>query len=179
MTGANLAGADLREAMVWMTLPPKSDQLKLTDLSALQVRPLDENLRAELTGTIRAIANPQLRMNVRDSLAKLLETKQSASWQASNNAQIWLSLQTIERPGIVADYAPELTAHLVKLACRSQWSNGAVAEGIARRALNSRFEGNMPVLYSSLTKDSECTGGRALDKDMKLALQSAVETQSQ
>ena len=120
-----------------MTLPPKSDQLKLTDLGALKVRKLNANDRAGLLGTVQSITDAQLRRNVRDSLAKVLEIKQSASWQASNNAQIWLSLQTIERPGIVTSYSPELTAHLVKLACRSQWSNGAVADGIARRALKT------------------------------------------
>lgn len=178
MTGANLAGADLREATVWMTLPPKSDQLKLTDLSALRVRALDENDRAALRGMIRSIDNAQLRRNVRDSLAKLFEVKQSASWQASNNAQIWMSLQTIERPGIISSYSTELTDHLVRLACRSQWANGAVADGVARRALASRFEGSMPELYARLVKNSACTGGMALDSDMKLSLQNAVESES-
>ena len=177
MTGANLIGADLREATVWMTLPPKSDQLRLTDLSALNVRAPNATTREELMETVRSISDPQLRRNVRDSLTKLLTLKQSAAWQTSNNAQIWRSLQTIERPGIVTAYAPELTAHLVKLACRSRWSNGAVADGIARRALASRFQGNMTTLYASLAENTDCTGGRALDKTMKLSLQNAVETQ--
>ncbi|MFY0615504.1 MAG: pentapeptide repeat-containing protein [Hyphomicrobiaceae bacterium] len=179
MTGANLKGADLREATVWMTLPPKSDQLKLADLSALRVRPPTASTREEMMDMVQSIADPQLRRNVRDSLAKLLTLKQSAAWQTSNNAQIWQSLKTIERPGIVVDYSPELTAHLVKLACRSRWANGAVADGIARRALSSRFQGNMSVLYANLAKNTGCTGGQALDDKMKLSLQNAVETQTE
>ena len=175
MTGANLSGADMREATVWMTLPPKSDQLKLADLGAINVVPMSENDRNLLKGTVGQISDPQLRRNVRDSLAKLLAVKQRTSWQQSNNAQIWQSLQTIERPGIVTEFASELTAHLIDLACKARWSNGSVAEGIARRALGRRFEGDLRTLFTSLTTNTSCVGGRALDADLKLSLQTAVE----
>jgi uncharacterized protein YjbI with pentapeptide repeats len=175
MTGANLSGADMRESAIWMTLPPKSDQMKLTDLRNIIVRPLDDRERLALQQTVSGIAAPQLRQNVTASLAKIMNPKLSVAWRNSNNAHIWSSLRTIERPGVVASYGVELTKHLTRLTCRSRWANGAVADGIARRALNSNFEADVRQFYASVS-DSSCVGGLKLSVAAKAALASAVET---
>ena len=174
MTGANLSGVDMRQATVWMTLPPQTDQLKLADLNELNVRPLSERERNTLTRTVNGISNPRLRRNVRDSLEKIIKIKQSVSWKDTNNAHVWNSLKILERPGVVAEFGPELTSHLVSISCRARWSNGAVAEGVARRALNSRFEADFKVLYDGLARP-KCLGGQNLSKRTKAQLATAVE----
>jgi uncharacterized protein YjbI with pentapeptide repeats len=175
MTGANLSGADMRESVIWMTLPPKSDQMKLTDLSRIEVRPLDDRERVALKHTVSGIASKQLRQNVTESLAKIMNPKRSEAWRNSNNAHIWSSLRTIERPGVIASYGAELTQHLTRITCRAKWPNGAVADGIARRALNSNFVADVRQFYASVS-DSSCVGGLNLSAGTKAALASAVES---
>jgi uncharacterized protein YjbI with pentapeptide repeats len=175
MTGANLTGADLRQSSIWMTLPPKSDQLRLADLQSIQIKPLGERERATLLRTVAAISDERLRRNVRESLDKILNPAHSQSWQDSNNAQIWRSLQSIERPGIVTSFQPELTRHLASAACRSRWSNGAVAEGIVRRVLNSQFAGDMASLLRRLTTKETCASGDNISDRMKSSLSAAIE----
>ncbi|MBU2532114.1 MAG: pentapeptide repeat-containing protein, partial [Alphaproteobacteria bacterium] len=178
MTGANLIGADIRQAMVWQTLPPKSDRLRLADMGGLSVRPLDDNERQALLQTVDSIADERLRRNVRDSLAGLLDLTKSASWRETNNAKIWDSLKSIERPGIVTNYGPELTAHLLRMSCRASWPNSAVAQGVVRRALNSQFEADMGALYAGLSQET-CAGGQNIEAAMKAAMASAVEFNQQ
>jgi len=174
MTGANLRGADLRESEIWMTLPPRSSELKLADLRQIRLRSPTEREREALQQTIAAIADERLRQNVEGSLKGLLDAEKSAAWQGSNNSQIWDSLQTIERPGIIDNYRPELTTHLVRMACRAKWSNGAVAEGIARRSLNSKFEANFGTFYKMVT-DKSCVGARKISKDARSAMAGVAE----
>lgn len=175
MTGANLVGADMRQVSVWMTLPPHSDQLKLADLGDIVIRPIDERERSTLLTTVQGITDEQLQRNVRGSLANLLDAKQNVAWMDTSNAQVWRALQTIVRPGVVSSYSAELTSHLVSMACRTRWSNGAVAEGITRRALSSPFQGDLAALFDHLTKPAACAGGNKMSDTMKLQLATAVE----
>ena len=178
LTGANLAGADMRQAAVWLTLPPQADQLKLADLGDISIRELDERDQATLLASLRSISDVRLRRNVRDSLSRLLDVKQSVAWTDTGNAQTWRALQTIVRPGVVGDYSAELTQHLVAMACRTRWSNGAVAEGVARRALNGPFQGDLTALVANLAKRDECVGGGNMSKSMQTQLVNAVEAQN-
>lgn len=175
MTGAQLTGADLRQSTVWMTLPPQSAQLRLADLKDMGVTPLTKDERNRLRRTIEAIVTLRLRRNVRDSLTKILDPKQSQTWENSRNASIWQTLRTIERPGEALDYGEALTAHLAELACRSRWSNGAVAEGVARRMLSGRFQGDSRIIYKQLSSPGEtCPGAVGLDKETLASLDASI-----
>ncbi len=176
MSAANLTGADLREAAVWMTLPPKTENVRLADMRDINVRALTTAERDTLLATVYAITDPRLRKNVRGSLAGLLDLKKTAVWSTTNNSKIWQSLRSIGRPGMVEDFSQELTTHLARLSCQVRWSNGSVAEGIARRALNRRFEGDLSSIYLRLTQTDDCVGGGQLRGTLKNALEAAVET---
>ena len=174
LSGANLRGADLRQSQVWLTLPPQVDQLRLADLRTMEVRPLAKDERNQLMTSVYAIDEPRLRQNVRDSLTSLIDTGKSAEWQGTDDARFWASLARIGWPGVQNDYGSELTSYLETLACQSQWSNGAVAEGIARRATNGRFPGNVVQLSERFLDGRTCSSAANLSRSTKASLQAAI-----
>ena len=174
LSGANMRGADLRQSQVWMTLPPETDRLRLADLRTVVVAPLTKDERNQLMSSVYAIQDPRLRLNVRESLTGLIDVAKSSAWQGSDDARFWASLETIGLPGMAIDYDRELTAYLETLACQSKWSNGAVAEGIARRAINGRFAGDVIALSERFLDGGSCAGGAGLSRTMKASLQAAV-----
>ena len=68
-----------------------------------------------------------------------------------------------------------LTQHLVALACKSRWANGAVATGLARQALGPAFNGDASLLYEGLRRP-ECGAARHLPSDLMTRLAGAAET---
>ena len=175
LTGANLEAADLRQAFVWMTLAPSVERLKLADLRGVEMRQLSTNERSSLHRTIRRIQDPALRKRVGESLAGVMDLVQSGKWETSNQAQVWYSLLSIGQPGVVADYKSELTTHLEQLACKSRWSNGAVAQGVAARAVRRRFAGDLTSIYMRLVQVTECEGGKNISPLILRSLETAVE----
>ena len=53
------------------------------------------------------------------------------------------------------NYKVDLTTYLTKLMCSARWSNGAIATGIARRAVTAQFRGDVVAVYDKL-KASAC-----------------------
>ena len=174
LSGANLRGADLRQSQIWLTMPPRVEQLRLADLRTVDVKPLSRDERNQLMTAVYAIDDPLLRQNVRDSLMSLIDTSKSAEWQGTDDARFWTSLATIGWPGVQKDYPSELTAYLETLACQSQWSNGAVAEGIARRATNGRFYGNVVQISERFLNGRACSSAVNLSRATKASLQAAI-----
>jgi hypothetical protein len=123
---------------------------------------------------IFAIEDPRLRDNVSDAVRALIDVPKSEAWGETEDARFWRSLETIGRPGVAGDYATELTAYLETLACQGRWSDGAVAEGIARRAISERFTGNVARLQQRLLAGEGCVGGAGLSPAMQASLQAAV-----
>ena len=174
LSGTNLRGADLRQSQVWHTLPPRSEYLRLADFSNVEVAELTKDERNQLMSSIYAIQDPRLRGNVRDSVTNLIDAGTSAEWQGSDDARFWQSLARIGQPGVIGDYRSELTDYLELLACQARWSNGAVAEGIARRATNGRFTGDVIRLSERFLNSQTCSGGLGLSRSTKASLQAAI-----
>jgi hypothetical protein len=59
--------------------------------------------------------------------------------------------------------------------CSARWSNGAVATGIARRAVTAQFRGDVVTVYDSLRAPSCPASSQAMPKVMK-DLSTAAET---
>lgn len=57
------------------------------------------------------------------------------------------------------DRKSRLTRHLVSLACKPRWASGAVATGLALRALGPAFNGDAAGLYEGLRRP-DCAGGK-------------------
>ncbi len=74
-----------------------------------------------------------------------------------------------------SDRRARLTRHLVLVACRARWANGAVATGVARRAMGSTFSGDPGAVLAGL-RHPDCAGGRSLRPELLGRLESGVES---
>ncbi len=175
MTGAVLTGADMRWAAIWMTLPSVAGNLKLADMSSAQIKPLTKVDRETLESTLKGISNNKLRILVADSLKGILSTKKSAAWAASDDIARWQALATIAAPANSGDYRGELTNYLETLACKARWSNGSVAQGVARRANGPQFLGDLGAIYLRFSSVEECKPAEGISKRLMQGLASAVD----
>ena len=71
-------------------------------------------------------------------------------------------------------YRPRLTDYLSRLMCRSRFANGAVATGVARRAMAQGFKGDMPAIYDKL-KAPDCPASAAMSPRMMKELGAAAD----
>lgn len=150
LTGAKLAAADLRMASVWGTLPPPETSLMLADLTGLGIAPPSMADLATLTEMINRIDDIRARQQVREALEPVTDEARSRRWESSPERLVWQRLATA-RSVLPLDYRTALTEHLMRLMCRSRWSNGAVATGVAKRAQAPEFQGDVLMLHGRLT----------------------------
>jgi uncharacterized protein YjbI with pentapeptide repeats len=68
-----------------------------------------------------------------------------------------------------------LTRHLVALACKPRWANGSVATGLALRALDPAFNGDVSAFYEGLRRP-ECSASRLVPSDLMARLATAAES---
>ena len=174
MTGMKMAGADLRGASVWLTVPPEWAANGLSDLSEIAIKAPDDAELADLKSKIQNIGNDEVRVRAAEAVAPLLGG--SASWQGSADQQRWQSWSATPAPAPVpvvtgalpafpaqppADtYKADLTGYLTKMMCSARWSNGAVATGVARRAIAQQFRGDVVAVYDGL-KAKSCPAASA------------------
>lgn len=155
LTRAKLTAADLRGARIWMTLPAGDDALVLADLSQVTTSPLDDLEITRLKAIIDKNVGARLRVRMGEGLAAIMNTADGQKWAASSEAQKWQSQQS--RAGVIVGdgYKATLTEYLARMICKARWSSGAVATGVAKRALAQSFRGDMVVVYDRL-RSKEC-----------------------
>jgi hypothetical protein len=179
-----MAGADLRGASVWMTLPPEWNPNGLTDMSEIAVKPLDAAGQADLKGRVAAIADGEVRARAAEAIAPLLDA--GRNWNGSAEQQRWQSWAsappfttgTLASPPapmpVIDTYKSDLTGYLIKAMCSTRWSNGAVATGVARRALAQQFRGDVVAVYDGL-KSNQCPASAKMPSKVMRDLSSAAE----
>ena len=67
-----------------------------------------------------------------------------------------------------------LTEYLSKLMCRAQWADGSVARGIVRRALKTRFKGDLMEIERRL-RSSSCAASEAMPEDVLRDMSAATD----
>jgi hypothetical protein len=72
-------------------------------------------------------------------------------------------------------YKADLTEYLERLMCRSRWSDGAVATGVAKRAQAPHFRGDMIAIHDRL-KAAECAASESVSKKAFWDLAVAVDS---
>jgi uncharacterized protein YjbI with pentapeptide repeats len=161
LADAAVLAADLRNIAVWMTSPPADSAPPLVDLTDLEMKPLGDSEAAGIKASIDQIANAQLRARLTDRLATIASKSESQKWTGSPEQTRWSALLSRARIGSEDVYRQDLTDHLARLMCKSRWSNGIIANGIARRAANPTFRGNMLTIYDRL-RSPDCPAGKAV-----------------
>ena len=173
MTGMKMTGSDLRGAVVWLTQPPAWDPTGLTDLSELSVRAPDESERAALAASLAAISDADDRQRAQELIKQVAE--KDATWTGTIDQQRWQSWIGASPVPPALNYTYDLTTYLTKMMCSARWSSGAVATGIARRAVAPQFRGDVVAIYDGL-KAPSCPASAATPPSVMRDLSSTAET---
>ncbi|HWK34438.1 MAG TPA: pentapeptide repeat-containing protein [Hyphomicrobium sp.] len=173
MNGMRTAGSDMRGAVIWMSQTPVWDRTGLTDLSELVVRSPSEAERANLKASLERIPQGEGRVRADEFLAMLAE--RDGSWKGSSEQQRWQSWAGATPVPPALNYTADITAHLTKLMCSARWSDGAIATGIARRAVAPKFRGDVVAVYDTLRANTCPAAAQTPDKVMR-ELSSAAES---
>ena len=187
--GANMAAVDLRGAKVWMTAPPDAAKVELADLEGLKLEPLAPATRNRIQSFVSSISSKKLRDRVTESLARLLDEKTMLSWSGTAQFQSWnylISNTSLGDAGVPAPqpvtgvtaagsyYSQQLTEHLETMICRIRWINGAVATGVALRAIAPQFRGDLSVIDERMS-DAECTAAQGVPSRVASELRTAAD----
>lgn len=196
--GAKLKAADLRGADLWLTKPPGEGSVELLDTKGALVAPLDAKGLKRVIAALDEIKSTTLKARVNEQIAKLLDEKTMKDWQTTEQRQQWDYLlsnadgtvsappQPVPAGGGPADpfakpasyglslYSQQLTEHLETMVCRVRWLNGAVATGIALRAIQPHFRGDLAVIDERLSED-ECTAAQGVPARVARELQSIAD----
>jgi uncharacterized protein YjbI with pentapeptide repeats len=155
LTRARLRGASLRGTAVWMTMPPAEDSLQLADLAEVALKPIDALEATRIKGFIDKLEGGRIQAQMREGLMSIMNLGEAQKWASTPDAQAWQAITTASRATINDAYKGQITDFLGRLMCKSRWSSGAVATGIAKRAQSQSFRGDMPALYDRL-RTKEC-----------------------
>ena len=193
LSRAVVRASDLRGAAVWMAKPPDAGASDLVDLSEISLRAPDEKDRQALLDDLAGIDSATLREQVESLVAPLIDEEAVKAWEKSPELQSWdhlvyssatdaglqprpvstvsLGAEPVAAP---ASYRTRITQHLNGLICRARWSSGAVATGVARRALTPYFRGDAVAIYDYLNRD-DCSASKGIPEDLLRDLGAAVE----
>jgi len=175
MTGAKLQGSDMTGAFVWRTVPPGSEAaVAVSDLAQIVMRPLSEDELAALGASLAPLDNGPLKTRLADSLRPLVDASQNGAWALAPDQQAWQGYVKASEAAIAEGYKARLTEFLTKLVCRSRFANGAVATGVARRAMAQGFKGDIPVLYDKL-RAADCPAAAAMSPRLLRELAGAAD----
>jgi uncharacterized protein YjbI with pentapeptide repeats len=173
MSGARLQGADLSRALVWRTAPPRGDAVALADLAQVVISPPGEGDSAGLKAAVDTL-NGVLRVRLTEGMATLGDAAQNAAWAASADLQTWASLVRASEAATGEGYRAAITDHLAKMMCRPRFAGGAVAVGIARRAMSQSFKGDVGLLYDRLMA-ADCAAASAISPRLMRELAGAAD----
>ncbi|MCH9806917.1 MAG: pentapeptide repeat-containing protein [Alphaproteobacteria bacterium] len=199
-TGAKLTAADFRSAKIWMTGPPSPSAVDLLDFDGVKIQPIADAAAKSLQKAIAALDSQRLERRVTESLAKLLDKKIMNAWESDPQQQNWRALignssssaaavpapQPVGAgdPDAFADpppalaastfYGQQLTEHLETMVCRVRWINGAVATGVALRAIAPQFRGDLSVIDERLSGE-ECIAAQGVPARVVRELQTTAD----
>jgi uncharacterized protein YjbI with pentapeptide repeats len=171
LTGAKLAGADLTAAAVWRTMPPANEHVALADMTQLGLRPPRD---AELAQLSASSVSDEASLKVR--LVEEVRPGGAAekAWAGSAEHQAWQGFAKPREGTDAEQFKSRLTGYLTRLICASRFADGAVAGGIARRAMAPGFKGDALAIHERL-KSADCPASQNISTRLLLELGAAVE----
>ena len=175
LSGAKLQGSDMRGAIVWRALPPTGgDVPALADMAQIVIQPPAEDERVALAATLLRLEDGQLAARLGEAMARLSDGAQNGAWSNSPEQQLWQALARAAEAFGADDYKGRLTEYLARLVCRARFADGAVAAGVARRAMAPGFKGDMPAFYVRL-KSAECAASASVSPRLMRELATAAD----
>src|SRR5215468_5029538 len=175
LSGAKLQGSDMRGATVWRALPPTGGEVPaLADMAQIVIQQPAEDEWVALAATLLRLEDGQLAARLGEAMARLSDSAQNRAWSSSPDQQLWQALPKAAEGTGADDYRGRLTEYLARLVCRARFADGAVAAGVARRAMAPGFKGDMPALYVRL-KSAECAASASMSPRLMRELAAAAD----
>jgi hypothetical protein len=174
LRGSKMQGADLAGAAIWRTLPPGGESSAFSDMSQIALQPPSAEELATLTAALAQLESSPVKTRLSEGLAPLLDAAQNTQWASSADQQLWLGFARASEAAMAEGYRARLTDYLSRLMCRSRFASGAVATGVARRAMTQGFKGDMPALYDKL-KASDCPAAASMSPRIMRDLGAAAD----
>jgi uncharacterized protein YjbI with pentapeptide repeats len=175
LSGAKMQGSDLSGAQVWRTTPPGGEIAAFSDMAQVVMRPPSEEELTLLGASLAQMEDGPLKARLADNLVALTDAGQNASWATAPDQQLWQGLAKSSAETATAEgYKARLTEFLAKLMCRSRFANGAVATGVARRAVAPDFKGDMPAIYDKL-RSPDCPASAGMSPRAMRELATAAD----
>lgn len=175
MSGAKLAAADLRFAGIWMASPPPADNMARTDTTGVVLAPPSDDDVAAMKRAVERIETPATRTLVGEALAPLLDSASAVRWAKTPDEKRWQDLLADSTSRAAQPtYNVELTEFLANAMCRPRWSQGALATGVARRAQQTVFRGDMGALFDRMHAP-DCVSAKAVSDKVMRSLTNAVD----
>ena len=169
-----MQGSDLRGTVVWRTLPPGGETPAFADMAQIVLQPPTEDELIALGASLAQLENGPLKARLADGLARLSDAAQNSAWAASPEQQLWQGLAKASEAANADGYKGRLTEYLARLMCRPRFADGAVAAGVARRAMAPGFQGDMPALYVRL-RGTDCAATAAVSPRLLRDLATAAD----
>ena len=174
LAGAKMQGTDLTRTMVWRTTPPGGENVAFADLAQISIQPPGPPELAAMKASIDRIEDGPLRARLAEGLGPLMDPARNAAWAASPDQQLWQGFVTTTDPAGADGYKSRITDYLSRLMCRSRFASGAVATGVARRAMAPGFKGDMPAIHDRL-KAADCPASAVMTRRVMRDLATATE----
>ena len=174
LRSARLHGADLSGALVWRTLPPSSDNTQAADIANVAISPPSEDDMARMRSVVEGLESGPAKVRLAGLMAPLSDAGPNGTWSGSSDALAWSSLAKSGETTLADGYRARMTEQLARLACRQRFGDGAVAAGIARRAVAQGFKGDVSALYDRL-KAPDCPASVSMPADALRDLAAAAD----
>ena len=174
LTGAKLQGSDMRGTVVWRTLPPGGEASALADMAQIALQPPSEDDLAGSAHRWRSSTTARSRRGSPDGLARAVRRRPEQRLGCVHRSAAWQGLAKASETAIADGYKGRLTEYLARLMCRPRFADGAVAAGVARRAMAPGFKGDMPALYDRL-RGTDCAATAAMSPRLLRELATAAD----
>jgi hypothetical protein len=174
LSDADVSAADFGNATIWVSKPPSSTSANLADFSAINIKALEPKDISTLKDLRKALRQPK----VADKIGKLLErigtTTNSSEWNAGDEATGWAGLKQASLTTDAAARTEKTAAYLARISCQSAHSDGTVASGVIRRAVDQPTKSSPAVLMKRL-RGPECPAYKNLPETLMLSLAATIE----
>jgi uncharacterized protein YjbI with pentapeptide repeats len=175
MSGAKLQGSDLKGAYVWRSPAPTAESVTLADLGGIVLQPPTEDELTALGSWLTRLQIGGLKARLADSLVALADPAQIKAWGASADRAQWQGLARSSDASAADGYRVRLTTeYLARLMCRPRFASGAVATGVARRAMAAGFKGDVSAIYDKL-KGADCPAASSVSPPLMRELATAAD----
>jgi uncharacterized protein YjbI with pentapeptide repeats len=174
LSDADVSAADFGNATVWVSKPPSTGLSSLADYSAINIKALEAKDLTVLKDLRKGLKQPKVAEKIGKLIERIGTTTSGAEWNAGDEATGWAGLKQASLTSDAAARTEKTATYLARLACESAHSDGTVAAGVIRRAVDQPTRASPGVLMKRL-KGQECPAFKHLPEPLVLSLAAVIE----